>query len=81
MGEIFKDISKRVATLCLCRQYWPDAQAVRECMQKCEYWGVRSGGWCEHYVGTSQDGSQMCTHLVERKQITTMGFNKLEKGD
>ena len=62
MSESQKDTSKRIATLCKCRDFWPDGKEVRKCMSECDHYESRAGGWCKYYVGTSEKEQQMCWH-------------------
>jgi len=59
MGEILKNGTKKLATLCQCRQFLPDEINVRHCQKKCEAWDERRDGWCLWY----EKDSQMCTHI------------------
>jgi len=57
MGEIFKNDSSGVATLCKCRTLSTEFDMMH-CQKKCDKWKERRDGWCRFFGA----GSKMCTH-------------------
>ena len=60
MGEILKNNTSRVATLCKCRTL-PNELDMMQCQKKCKEWEERRDGWCLFF----EANSKMCTHLED----------------
>jgi len=66
MGEILKDTSNRIVTLCKCGEE-NNSVNLRNCQMTCEYYeSGRRGGWCCHY----EAGAKMCRHQEIKQEVS-----------